>query len=196
MILNPIVEINDVAVDTWETFLVTFNTPWYNTHQSCSAINVADKRATRITLACIFARWGNWSTTLIERRLICMWKASANLILINPETVVREQTLKTFSFDSNLSWSQKWTVINEPWLTEMVRWLKKSSNEAMTRANICIWFWDGSKFEPFIFPYCFLEILITCFFLVRKFWDDSKFEEKLNSWQKWFEFWAISTISS
>ena len=27
MILNPIVEINDVAVDTWETFLVTFNTP-------------------------------------------------------------------------------------------------------------------------------------------------------------------------
>ena len=25
-----------------------------------------------------------------------MWKASANLILINPETVVREQTLKTF----------------------------------------------------------------------------------------------------
>ena len=115
MILNPIVEINDVAVDTWKTFLVTFNTPWYNTHQSCSAINVADKRATRITLACIFARWGNWSTTLIERRLICMRKASANLILINPETVVREQTLKTFSFDSNLSWSQKWTVIWRTW---------------------------------------------------------------------------------
>ena len=96
VILNPIVEIYDVAVDTWKTFLVTFNTPWYNTHQSCGAINVAYKGATRITLTRIFARGGYWSTTLIVRRLICMRNASADFILINPKTVVREQTLKTF----------------------------------------------------------------------------------------------------
>ena len=34
---------------------------------------------------------------------------------------------------------------------EMVRWLKKSSNEIITAwftgTSICIWFWDGSKFE-------------------------------------------------
>ena len=67
VILNPIVEIYDVAVDTWKTFLVTFNTPWNNTHQSCGAINVADKRTTRIALTRVFARRGNWFTTLIER---------------------------------------------------------------------------------------------------------------------------------
>ena len=99
VILNPIVEIYDVAVDTWKTFLVTFNTPWYNTHQSCGAINVADKRTTRITLTRVFPRRGNWFTTLIERRLICMRNSSADLILINPKTVIREQTLKTFSFE-------------------------------------------------------------------------------------------------
>ena len=42
----------------------------------------------------------------------------------------------------------------------MVRWLKKSSMETISRASICIWFWDGSKFEPFIFLF---EIMITCF---------------------------------
>ena len=29
----------------------------------------------------------------------------------------------------------------------IVRWLKKSSKETMTRVSICIWFWDGSKLK-------------------------------------------------
>ena len=88
------------------------------------------------------------------------------------------------------------TVVNAG---RMVRWLKKSSKETMTHASICIWFWDGSKFEPFIFL-LFLPRNIDhvsfgqsgSLFLARKFWSGSKFESLLPRIQFLFEFWAIS----
>ena len=84
--------------------------------------------------------------------------------------------------------------------------------------------WDGSKshrrrqshvtpcmhnFEMaqnsnhWVFLYFLFEISITClnselahFFLVRKFWDGSKFESFLPRIQFLFEFWAISEFSN
>ena len=108
IILNPIVEINNVAVDAWETFLVTFNTPRYNTHQSCSVINVTNKRTTRITLTRVLASGGYWSTTFIQWRLVCMWNTGTDLILIYPETVIRKQTLETLSVVNSKNKRRRW----------------------------------------------------------------------------------------
>ena len=88
--LDPVVEVDHIAVDTWETYLVAFNTPGHNTNQRCSAIDVANKWTTRVTLACIFTGWGYWFTTLIQRRFICMRNTSTYLILIYPETIIRK----------------------------------------------------------------------------------------------------------
>ena len=90
--LDPVVEVDHVAVDTWETNLVAFNTPGYNTNQRCSAIDVANEWTTRVTLACIFTGWGDWFATLIQRRFICMRNTSTYLILIYPKTIIRKFT--------------------------------------------------------------------------------------------------------
>ena len=91
-----------------------------------------------------------------------------------------------------------------------VPWLKKPSKEPMSHIEICMWFLDGSKFEPFRFSsgqnidHVFFPEMAH--FLTRKSW---KFEAKVNSkyWMKKhviiissrnltktkrFEFWTIS----
>ena len=97
LILNPIVEVDNIAVDTWKTNLVAFDTPRYNANQRCSAINVANEWTTRITLTCIFSRRGNWFTALIQRRFICMRNTSTYLILIYPKTIIRKFTFTALS---------------------------------------------------------------------------------------------------
>ena len=85
----------------------------------------------------------------------------------------------------------------------IVRWLKKSSNETcLTWSHMhLILKWlkirtihfsliSSSKYWSHVFWPKWLT------FLARKCWSGSKFEEKLNSRQKWFEFWATSTFSS
>ena len=69
----------------------------------------------------------------------------------------------------------------------------------LTREVICIRFWDGPKLELFSFSLILVrnqnhmsKFWDGPLFLVRKFWDEQKFEEKWYPRQRWFEFWAIS----
>ena len=85
----------------------------------------------------------------------------------------------------------------------MVRWLKKSSMETMSRASICIWFWSGSQFEPFIFllflprnPDHVSFGRSGSLFLARKYWSGSKLDSFLPRIQFLFEFWAFSEFSN
>ena len=68
----------------------------------------------------------------------------------------------------------------------MVRWLKKSSKETMTRASICIWFCEGSKFD--LFSLINIDNVLFCssgsFFssnILRwlKIWREIEFETKM-----------------
>ena len=86
-------------------------------------------------------------------------------------------------FDDN-SRDEFWTWRTYPWkyTRGSLKWLKKSSKEVLTREDICMYFSDGSKFEPFSFSL----ILARNIHHVTKPWDGSKSEEKLDSRQKWF----------
>ena len=97
----------------------------------------------------------------------------------------------------NNSWH--WIQLMKRFTGGTLRELKKSSKEICHMMAWCMWSWESSKFEPFSFSLISARNTdhvsnsrVSSLFLARKSWESSKFEEKLNSRQKWFEFWALS----
>ena len=96
------------------------------------------------------------------------------------------------------------------WYFCKILWLQSGISEpSLTRTFISIRIrevlWDSSKCyrRRFVTWWnMYVEKSITCqnsemsHFFVWKSWDGSKLEEKLNSRQKWIEFWVISEFSN
>ena len=91
----------------------------------------------------------------------------------------------------------KKNIRGEPWDST-----KRHRKMSLSRDGICMWFWVSTKFEPSRFLNFsprninhVSKLWVSTLFLVRKPWVSTKFEEKLSSRQKWFEFCANSGFS-